>query len=167
MGRQFHIDNATALVVDGVRFELQQVQFRTEPGTSIQTHTMWVKSDTQDDTGLNIEAPLYLPNLFWWRYDDEGNQIGTQGVVFKERTWQYYGTAGYTPGGSKIPITTLSPWDVADVTGNVLEFNDLRIDPVSSSLSALYFDTDRAYIRGGFLAFVGTLTAFQFWGLGI
>lgn len=167
MARQWHIDNADALVVDGVRFELQQVQWRTLPGGSILSATMWIKSAVQNKDGLNIEAPLYLPGAYWTRYDAEGHLVTTQGVVFKERTWEYYGLAGYTPGGTKYPITTLSPWALSEVSGDVLAFNDLRINPDSPASAALYFDTDRAYIRSGFYVTVGVETHYQFYGLGI
>ena len=165
MARQFHIDGATALVVDGVRFELQTVQFRIRPEDPIHQTRMWVKSSVQNNVGFNVAAPIYLPFDVWYYYDDYGNEVRVVGVVYKERTWHYYGTAGYSPSATRLSITTLSPWAVDEVTGKVLAFDDVRTGDWTSA-PMLYFGSDHAYINGAALN-EGGANRFQFWGLGI
>lgn len=165
MARQFHIDGATALVVDGVRFELQAVQFRLRPEDPISQSWMWVKSSVQNDVGFNVAAPIYLPFDVWYYVDDYGKYIRVDGVVYKERTWHYYGTAGYSPSAPRLPITTLSPWAADEITGKVLAFDDVRTGDWTSA-RMLYFGSDRAYINGAGLN-EGGVNRFQFHGLGI
>lgn len=132
MSKRWNIENVSALVVDGVKFELQDVSYKVRSyDTDIRTVRMWVKSANQDGRGFVIGAPMYLPDEYWTRLDDYGNMITTKGVVYKERTWIYYGTAGYETG-TPTPITTLSPWAKEEVSGKVLAFEGLRINVFGS-----------------------------------
>jgi hypothetical protein len=167
MARQWHIDTPAALVIDGVRFTLQQVQWRSAPGEYLNSATIWTRATSQSTNGLNITKPLYLPEIYWRHYDDYGNAIITHGVVFKERTWQYYGTGGYRPGATPIDITTLSPYDPAELTGNVLKLTNLWTGSDVASMDELYFGTRKAEVFTGSLVYVGSQTAFQFHGLGV
>ena len=166
MAKQWHIDNASALIVAGTRFELQTVSWRSEHGSSVLSARIWIKSTNQSGGGFKITAPLYLPDEYWGYFDNYGNYTTEWGVVFKERTWHYYGLDGYTAGGTQYPITTLSPYTKAEAHGNVLSLDGLRAFP-GVNVPNLYFDKDPATILSGFLANTGVATRFQFYGLGV
>lgn len=166
MSRQWHIDNASALIIDGTRFTQQNVSWRSEPGSSLLSAQVWVKDANQSGPGLKISAPLYLPEEYWAHYDDYGNQVTTFGIVLKERTWMYYGTAGYAPGGTQYPITTLSPYATSEVSGSALALDGLRAFPGANAPN-LYIGNNAQSIVSGFFATVGVATHFQFHGLGV
>lgn len=162
---QWHIDNASALIVDGTRFTLQEVKYRIQAGDQLRTNTMWVKAGVQQGGGLAITKPLYLPDQGWAPYKPDGTSPWVQGMILKERTWTYYGEAGYSPGATQYQITTLSPYTPEEAAGwQVLEFENLTLygyDPCP-----LYFDNRMAILGGGGLQ-IGGAVIFQFYGLAV
>lgn len=147
---QWHIDNASALIVDGTRFTLQTYSYRNYRGGTLFSYTGWLKAEDQTGPGLVFTAPLYLPDASYeiWDYDAQDWVYVQGGVVLKERTFEYYGETGWYRGATPEYITGLGLYTPSEAAGwQVLTFKNLLLFDFSPT--PLYFDNRPARIAGG------------------
>lgn len=142
MARNFHIDNVTALIVDGVRFTLQPFSYRPLTTSAIYTWDLWTKDADQNGAGFKIEAPILLADCKWAHWDNYSTSgfVQHNEATLYEDSFAHYGTAGmpdypdpYTPPTDS--ITVLAP-HVDRVAGS------LAFDPLGAKGTLADFSTN-------------------------
>lgn len=146
---QWHIDGAAALIVDGTRFTRQTYNYRNERGGTYFTYTAWLKADDQTGPGLVFTAPLYLPDAIYSTWDDNQHAfVDVQGMVLKERTFEYYGETGWYIGATPQYITGLGVYTPQEAAGwRVLTLKNLLLR--NRAPTPLYIDNKWQRIGGG------------------
>ena len=120
MAKQWHIDGVSALIVDGVRYTLQEFEYRGD--------------------GFVINAPFVLTGCKWGHYDTwaiSGGFVDYDEATFYEGTFEHYGTAGIPERDTPPPpysLTVLMPHTVRR-TGRNLVFASLGVPALCSDYS--------------------------------